>query len=77
MATIHDVEIKLVGETGGNCNIFHIHAHYVEHLFKLIIYVCFIPQSHMLSKRMTELRVLIVTYVDAIEEFLQPGNCYN
>ena len=22
-----------VGETGGNCNIFHIHAHYVEHVF--------------------------------------------
>ena len=22
-----------IGETGGNCNIFHIHAHYVEHGF--------------------------------------------
>ena len=22
-----------IGETGGNCNIFHIHAHYVEHVF--------------------------------------------
>ena len=22
-----------VGETGGNCNIFHIFAHYVEHVF--------------------------------------------
>ena len=30
----------------------------------------------MLSKRMTAFRVLIVTYFDAIEEFMQPGNCY-
>ena len=22
-----------IGETGGNCNIFHIFAHYVEHVF--------------------------------------------
>ena len=22
-----------IGETGGNCNIFHIHADYVEHVF--------------------------------------------
>ena len=22
-----------VGETGGNCNMFHIFAHYVEHVF--------------------------------------------
>ena len=41
------------------------------------IYVCLIPQPHMLSKQMTAFRVLIVTYVDAIEEFMQPGNCYN
>ena len=44
---------------------------------KITIYLCLIPQPHMLSKRMTAFRVLIVTYVDAIEEFLQPGNCYN
>ena len=24
---------RLIGETGGNCNIFHIFAHYVEHVF--------------------------------------------
>ena len=24
---------RFVGETGGNCNMFHIHAHYVEHGF--------------------------------------------
>ena len=43
----------------------------------LTIYVCLIPQPHMVSKRMTAFRVLIVTYFDTIEEFLQPGNCYN
>ena len=39
----------------------------------------FVPHSqpHMLSKRMTAFRVLIVTYFDAIDEFMQPGNCYN
>ena len=42
----------------------------------LTIYLCLIPQSHMLSKRMTAFRVLIVTYFDAIEEFMQPVNCY-
>ena len=25
--------IRSVGETGGNYNIFHLHAHYVEHVF--------------------------------------------
>ena len=40
----------------------------------LTIYLGLIPQPHMLSKRMTVFRVLIVTYVDAIEEFMQPGN---
>ena len=25
--------LDLVGETGGNCNIFHINADYVEHVF--------------------------------------------
>ena len=25
-------ETHYVGENGGNCNIFHIHAHYVEHV---------------------------------------------
>ena len=40
------------------------------------IYLCLIPQPHMLSKRMTAFRVLIVTYFDAIEEFMHPGNCY-
>ena len=28
-----DVRGMYVGETGGNCNIFHINAHYVEHVF--------------------------------------------
>ena len=42
----------------------------------LTIYLYLIPQPHMLSKRMTAFRVLIVTYFDAIEEFMQPGNCY-
>ena len=42
----------------------------------LTTYLCFIPQPHMLSKRMTAFRVLIVPYVDAIDEFMQPGNCY-
>ena len=26
-------DVPLVGETGGNCNIFHINADYVEHVF--------------------------------------------
>ena len=38
----------------------------------LTIYVCLIPQPHII----TAFRVLIVKYVDAIEEFMQPGNCY-
>ena len=42
----------------------------------LTIYLSLIPQLHMLSKRMTACRVLIVTYVDAIKKFMQPGNCY-
>ena len=43
----------------------------------LTIYVCLIPQPHMLSKLMTAFRVLIFfTCFDAIEEFMQPGNCY-
>ena len=25
--------VLAVGETGSNCNIFHIHAHYAEHVF--------------------------------------------
>ena len=42
-----------------------------------INYLCLIPQPHMLSKRMTAFGVLIVAYVDAIEEFMQIGKCYN
>ena len=67
-----------VGETGGNCNSFHDPLCSLHRACMLLtIYLCLIPQPHMLSKRMTAFRVLIVTYVDAIEEFLQPGNCYN
>ena len=69
--------VPIVGETGGNCNIFHINAHYVEHVFYLTIYLCLIPQPHMLSKRIAAFIVLIVTHFDAIDEFMQPGNCYN
>ena len=29
----HVDQLTLVGETGGNCNIFHINADYVEHVF--------------------------------------------
>ena len=43
----------------------------------LTICVCLIPQPHMLSKRKTALLVLLVTHVDAIEEFVQQGNSYN
>ena len=43
----------------------------------LTIYLCLIPQPHMLSKQITVFWVLIVTHFDAIEEFLQQGNCYN
>ena len=42
----------------------------------LTIYVCLIPQPHMLSKRITALLVLIVTPFDAIGEFVQQDNCY-
>ena len=31
----------------------------------------------MFSKRMTAFRVLIVTYLDAIDEFMQPGTVTN
>ena len=37
----------------------------------LIIYLCPIPQPHMLSKRITICWVLFVTHLDAIEEFVQ------
>ena len=30
---LEPLRCKDIGETGGNCNIFHIHAHYVEHAF--------------------------------------------
>ena len=43
----------------------------------LTIYLCLIPQPHMLSKRITAFRVLIVTHFDAIEKFVQHGNYYN
>ena len=43
----------------------------------LTINLCLIPQPQMLYKRMTAFTVLIVTQFDAIEEFMQPGNCYN
>ena len=57
-----------VGETGGNYNISQINAHYAEHVF--FLNYLFVPQStttHVLSKRITAFRVLIVTHFDDIE----------